>query len=297
MNNEKVTAFSFDPTEFPFNIELSGITNCDERYDVKREKSHCYILEYIYGGSGTVIVDGKEYHVETGDAYILPKGISHEYYPDKTWDKIWFNVDGTLVNNLIYSYGLEQNIVFKRVNNKKIFDEFYEITNSDLPIKEIMQKSAIKFHAILQLLYSQQQNRIFDLKVTAIKKMLDSNLYEKNISLKAIAKELHISQTQVISIFKKAFNMTPYQYFAKRRIEIAASLLLNSNMQVKEIAEALHYADQPYFSNAFKKIMGMSPEKYRKLSLGGVQKVSNIHTKIPLEVAENLPFNLKVDRR
>lgn len=297
MNNEKVTAFTFDPTEFPFNIELSGITNCTERYDVKREKSHCYILEYIYGGAGTVIVNGKAYRVEKGDAYILPKGIPHEYYPDEGWDKIWFNLDGTLVYNLIYSYGLEQSVVFKRINKKELFDDLYEITNSNLPVKEIVQKAAIKFHTIIQLFYAHQQTQVFDQKVSTIKKMLDSNLYEKNISLKAIASELHISQTQVIGIFKKAFNMTPYQYFAKRRIDIAASLLLNSNMQVKEIAEALHYSDQPYFSNAFKKIMGMSPENYRKINLGSVQKISNIHSKVPLEVAENLPFNLKVDRK
>ena len=297
MNNEKVTAFTFDPTEFPFNIELSGITNCTERYDVKREKSHCYILEYIYGGAGTVIVNGKAYRVEKGDAYILPKGIPHEYYPDEGWDKIWFNLDGTLVYNLIYSYGLEQSVLFKRINKKELFDELYEITNSNLPVKEIVQKAAIKFHSIIQLFYAHQQTQVFDQKVSTIKKMLDSNLYEKNISLKAIASELHISQTQVIGIFKKAFNMTPYQYFAKRRIDIAASLLLNSNMQVKEIAEALHYSDQPYFSNAFKKIMGMSPENYRKINLGSVQKISNIHSKVPLEVAENLPFNLKVDRK
>lgn len=297
MNNEMVTAFTFDPTEFPFNIELSGITNCTERYDVKRNKSHCYILEYIYGGAGTVIVDNKVYRVEEGDVYILPKGVPHEYYPDEGWDKIWFNLDGTLVNNLIYSYGLEQNVVFKRINNKKIFDELYEITNSALPVKEIVQKAALKFHSIIQLLYTHLQKNVFDLKVSTIKKMLDSNLYERNISLKAIAAELHISQTQVISIFKKAFNMTPYQYFAKRRIDIAASLLINSSMQVKEIAEVLHYSDQPYFSNAFKKSIGMSPEQYRKVNLSSVQKISNIHNKVPLEVAENLPFNLKVDRK
>lgn len=297
MNNEKVTAFTFDPTEFPFNIELSGITNCTERYDIKREKSHCYILEYIYGGTGTVIVDGKVYRVEKGDAYILPKGIPHEYYPDEGWDKIWFNLDGTLVYNLIYSYGLEQSVVFKGIHKKELFDDLYEITSSNLPVKEIVQRAALKFHSIIQLFYAHQQTHVFDQKVSTIKKMLDSNLYEKNISLKAIAAELHISQTQVISIFKKAFNMTPYQYFAKRRIDIAASLLLNSSMQVREIAEALHYSDQPYFSNAFKKTMGMSPENYRKINLGSVQKISNIHTKVPLEVAENLPFNLKVDRK
>ena len=90
--------------------------------------------------------------------------------------------------------------------------------------------------------------------------------------------------------------MTPYQYFAKKRIEIAASLLLNSNLQVKEIAELLNYSDQPYFSNAFKKTMGISPEKYRKMNVSTDLTKSNINNKILMEQAENLPFNLKVDR-
>lgn len=296
MNNEKVTTFPFDPTEFPFNIEISGITNCDNQYEVYREKSYCYILEYIYEGSGIIFCDGKEFRVEKGDVYLLPKGSCHRYYPNKAWDKIWFNIDGTLVSNLIYSYGLDHTIVFKKINNKKIFEELYEITNSQAPSKEIMLSAAIKFHSIIQLLYNHQQKNLFDTKVNSIKRMLDSHLYEKDISLKNIANNLCMSQAQVINIFKKTFNMTPYQYFSKRRVEIAASLLLNSNMQVKEIAELLNYSDQPYFSNAFKKIMGVSPEKYRKMNLGNIQHKSNMHNKFPVEEAENLPFNLKVDR-
>ena len=296
MNNEKVTTFPFDPTEFPFNIEISGVTNCDNQYEVSREKSYCYILEYICEGSGTIFCDGKEYHVEKGDVYLLPKGSCHKYSPDKAWDKIWFNIDGTLVSNLIYSYSLEHTIVFKRVNNKAIFEELYEITNSQLPAKEIMLSAAIKFHSIIQILYNCQQLDRFDNKVNAIKKMLDSHLYERDISLKNIANKLCMSQAQIISIFKKTFNMTPYQYFSKKRVEIAATLLLNSNMQVKEIAELLNYADQPYFSNAFKKIMGVSPEKYRKMNFTNIQRKSNMHNKFPVEAAENLPFNLKVER-
>ncbi len=296
MNNEKVTTFPFDPTEFPFNIEISGITNCDNQYEVYREKSYCYILEYVYEGSGTIFCDGKEYKVEKGDVYLLPKGSCHRYYPDKAWDKIWFNIDGTLVSNLIYSYGLNHTIIFKRVHNKRIFEELYEITNSQAPAKEIMLSAAIKFHSIIQLLYNHQQKNQLDTKVNTIKRMLDSHLYEKDISLKNVSAELCMSQAQIISIFKKTFNMTPYQYFSKRRIEIAASLLLSSNMQVKEIAELLNYSDQPYFSNAFKKIMGVSPEKYRKMNLGNIQHKSNMHNKFPVEEAENLPFDLKVDR-
>lgn len=159
-----------------------------------------------------------------------------------------------------------------------------------------MFNAAVKFHEIIQCLYKNLQKNLLDTNVNTIKKMLDANLYEKDISLKNIAKHLNMSQAQVINIFKKTFNMTPYQYFSKKRIEIAASLLLNSNMQVKEIAELLNYSDQPYFSNAFKKIMGVSPDKYRKMNVNNNLTKSNINNKFLMEQAENLPFDLKVDR-
>ncbi len=297
MNNENINSFPFDPTEFPFNIEISGVTNCDQEYTISREKSYCYILEYIYEGSGIIFCNDKEYHVTKGDAYLLPKGSNHKYYPNKNWDKIWFNIDGTLVTNIIFAYGLENTVVFKSVNNKQIFEDLYEITNRSNPTAEILASAAIQFHIIMQHLYNSLQNNSFDKKVTKIKEMLDANIYEKNISLKSIANELLISQAQVINIFKKTFNMTPYQYFTKRRLEIAASMLLNSNLQVKEIAEILNFSDQPYFSNAFKKIMGVSPDRYRKMNNNNNLTKANINNKFLIEQAENLPFNLKVNRK
>lgn len=296
MNKERITSFPYDPTEFPFNIEMSGITNCNDKYEVYREKSYCYILEYIYSGSGTLFYEGREYKVEKGDAYLLPKGSCHRYYPQYTWDKIWFNIDGVLVSNLIYAYDLQNTIVFKRFNNKKIFDELYEITNSNLPVRDIMMKGAVQFHSIIQNLYNFRRKDFTDTKVNTIKKMLDSHLYEKDIFLKDIAKELHISQVQVINIFKKAFDMTPYQYFYKKRIDIAADLLLNSKMQIKEISELLNYTDPASFSNAFKKIIGISPEKYRKMNINIIFNQANILNKFTVEAAENLPFDLTVNR-
>lgn len=296
MNNEQINSFPFNPTEFPFNIEISGLTSCDSQYEIYRENSYCYILEYICEGSGTIFCNGKEYHVSKGDVYLLPKGSCHKYFPDKAWDKIWFNIDGTLVSNILYSYGLNDTIVFKNFNNKKMFEDFYKITNSKAPAKDIMLSAAIQFHIIVQRLYALKQKNILNSNVNTIKSMLDSSLYEKDVSLKNIANKLCMSQAQVISIFKRTFNMTPYQYFARKRIEIAATLLLNSNMQIKEIAELLNYSDQPYFSNAFKKIMGVSPEQYRKLNTNSHLTKSNINNKFLIEQAENLPFDLKVDR-
>ena len=90
--------------------------------------------------------------------------------------------------------------------------------------------------------------------------------------------------------------MTPYQYFYKKRIDIAADLLLNSKMQIKEISELLNYTDPASFSNAFKKIIGISPEKYRKMNINIIFNQANILNKFTVEAAENLPFDLTVNR-
>lgn len=297
MNNEKITSFPFDSKSFPFNIEISGISDVETSYTTQREKSYCYILEYICSGHGTVFCNGKTYRVSAGDALILPKGSNHSYHPDESWVKIWFNIDGTLVSNLIFAYGLESTVVFNHVDNRTIFYNLYQITQQQNSNSEIMEQAAIQFHRILQVLYTVKKDNLFDPKLSKIKSFLDSNIYEKNLSVKSIAKELHISQTQIISIFKKAFNVTPYQYFQKKRIDIAASLLLNSNHSVKEIAEILNYSDQPSFSNCFKKITGMSPNEYRKSNVDDISRKSNNNNKFRIEQVENLPFELKVDRK
>lgn len=295
VNKEYVNSFPFDPTEFPFNIEVSGITNYDNQYIINRENSYCYILEYICEGSGTLLCNGTKFHVSKGDVYLLPKGSNHKYYADDTWEKIWFNVDGILVSSLIYSYGLENSIVFHNFNERSLFDALYEITCKKIPTKDIMLSASMYFHQIMQHLYTFNQG-LYNNKVNTIKQILDTSLYERNVSIKGIAKKLSLSQTQVISLFKNAFDMTPYQYFSKRRIELAAELLLNSNMQVKEIAEMLNYTDQPYFSNLFRKTWGVSPEKYRKNGINSNLKRSNINNKRLTEKNDEFPFKLEVNR-
>ena len=65
-----------------------------------------YVVEYIVKGEGTVRCYGKEYRINSGDVYILPKDKEHLYYSDKTnpWTKKWFNVTGKLCKKLFYAF-------------------------------------------------------------------------------------------------------------------------------------------------------------------------------------------------
>ena len=50
-------------------------------------------------------------------------------------------------------------------------------------------------------------------------------------------------------------------------MERAKSLLMNKDLSITEIANILSYKDINYFSGLFKKQVGMSPQKYRKMKL------------------------------
>lgn len=296
MSNEYVNTFPFNPCQYPFNIEVAGITNLDYSFAINRTDCYCYILEYIYNGHGLIICDGKTYQVNAGDAYLLPKGSTHRYYPNDSWDKIWFNIDGTLVSNLICAYGLQDTVVFKGFNQKKLFDDLYEITNMKAETKEIMTSAAIQFHLILQHMHEISTTSIPENNINAIKNMLDLSLYQRNISIREISKKLCLSQVQIINMFKKTFNVTPYQYFTQKRIELAASMLLSSNMSVKEISETLNYTDQPYFTKSFKKIVGCSPSEYRKANRNAVSD-ANLNNKLNIDNNPYSSLNLNVTRR
>lgn len=292
--NEYINTFPFDPCQYPFNIEAAGITNLDYSFVANRTDCYCYILEYIYNGQGIIVCDNKTYYVKAGDAYLLPKGSTHYYFPNDSWDKYWFNIDGTLVSNLICAYGLQDTVVFNDFNEPKLFQDLYEITNMKAETKEIMSSAAIQFHLILQQMHKIANESKLENNIVAIKNMLDLNLYQRDISIGQISQKLSLSQVQIINMFKKTFNVTPYQYFTQKRVELAASLLLTSNMSIKEISETLNYADQPCFTKSFKKIMGCSPVEYRKSKRNTVSN-ANLNNKLFME--NTISSNIKINRK
>jgi AraC family transcriptional regulator of arabinose operon len=259
-------AFAFDPFSHPFNIELVGTTTCESVYVKTRSKSPDYIFEYIVEGSGTLIVDSQNYYPKTGDAYILHKGRTHTYYPNKNdlWIKIWFNVTGIFVEKLLEAYELCDTVIINDFNKKKLFEDMYNIANSDIDVNEILKKCEFKFHEILYAFHqtnsiSKTQNKI----AYKIKNILDNNIYSQ-INLKEIGNILFISTAQIIKIFKREYGKTPHEYLIEKRIITSTILLKSTNLSINQISDQLNFADQHYFSNVFKKNVGVSPLNYRK---------------------------------
>ena len=278
---DDVNAFPFEAFEFPFNLELCGTTVCDEMMIWKHTPCRNYVVEYIVSGRGTLIYDGKTYHPQAGDCYILHKGKDCEYYPDPEdpWSKIWLNCDGILLVNLLVSYDLFDTVLIKGLYQEEIFREMLSLANSSKPAKDIVFEMSLRLHELLILIYKHLNQHYVKSTANDIKRILDANIYNGDFRMEQLSALLHLSQTHIINTFKEAYNQTPYRYYLEQRIQIACSLLLNTEMSIRRIAETLHFADQHYFSNAFKTVMSKSPQQYKKEYQTLYIKISNLHMK------------------
>ena len=64
--------------------------------------------------------------------------------------------------------------------------------------------------------------------------------------------------------FKRTFKISPKQYILNKRILEIQRLLIESRMNVKEIAAAVGFENENYFSEYFAKKVGISALKFRR---------------------------------
>lgn len=79
-----------------------------------------------------------------------------------------------------------------------------------------------------------------------------------------LAAECHLSVSRFTHLFREVTGKSVLSFTQAMRIDRARELLLATDLSVREIAEAVGFADQNYFSRLFKKITGKSPRDVRR---------------------------------
>lgn len=99
--------------------------------------------------------------------------------------------------------------------------------------------------------------------VKIIKEYIDKN-YNANIKLSMFTDRYFFSKEYLSKLFKSQYGCGIYTYVQEVRMKRAKDLLENPDIKIQSISERLGYADNNYFSKAFKNYYGMSPTKWRK---------------------------------
>jgi transcriptional regulator GlxA family with amidase domain len=72
-----------------------------------------------------------------------------------------------------------------------------------------------------------------------------------------------LSVCYFVRAFKQTMGITPHEYLMRQRVELAMSLLAETDMPLSEIAVTAGFVDQSHCSRRFRQRVGMSPRDYR----------------------------------
>jgi two-component system response regulator YesN len=95
-------------------------------------------------------------------------------------------------------------------------------------------------------------------------KHIEANYYKEDFSLQNLAEIIKISPTYLSRLLKNEIGVSFVEYLTQVRIEKAIQMMGDPTIKLYEVAEKVGYSNQHYFSNTFKKVVGLSPAEYRK---------------------------------
>lgn len=140
--------------------------------------------------------------------------------------------------------------VYTRFDSFRTYEQFVKwLTQLCASVCEKMDSSLQNYH-----------NQIYTMALGYIRENFETN----TLCLNDIARHANISPAYLSSLFKKVSGQSISDTITALRIESACHYLESTSLSLKEISTKCGYTNQYYFSNSFKKKLGMSPSAYRE---------------------------------
>ena len=91
-----------------------------------------------------------------------------------------------------------------------------------------------------------------------------------------ISEKLGYDYTYLANTFSEVKGITIQQFIINHKVEMIKELLMNDELNLKEISYKLHYSSAAHLSNQFKKITGLSPSFFKQLKLKHRENLENM---------------------
>lgn len=104
--------------------------------------------------------------------------------------------------------------------------------------------------------------------ICEITSYIQEHLTER-LTLEQTANAIHISKSYLCRILKEDMGCTFTEYVNGLRIELGKAYLRTTSLSLADISGSVGFDDQSYFTRVFKRLVGMTPGKYRRSNKNG----------------------------
>lgn len=240
-------------------------------------------INYVAEGKGFHYIDDEILPVSSGDIFVIPVGTSHVYRPSSAS----YN-DALVVYNCVFPTDqlaewckqiplpFEVDLLFARSNQH--YYHYHEQRHETKAIFERMWKEFIQHRPgyrallvtqVIELLVqlyrfenAYQETYIPSNRLDPVFGFIGMN-YHEPLTLEQMAGIVYMSPNHFHRLFKKTTGQTFIEYLQNVRIEESCTLLMNTSLKVRDIANQVGYHDIQFFYRLFKRKMGITPRDYR----------------------------------
>lgn len=276
----------------PFSFQIFIDENKDS-WKMPFEWHESLEIFYVLEGVGTFFIENKRYEFKKGDLFVIGNYELHKseliegqsfkamivMFDRKLSEiieirdeidplKIFFDRPADFSHQLEVTENLNQNLmfIFKQMISEMERAEGY----SSRGIASLLQWLLVE----LARAYEDKKcgdlvGRFNGLKMkTVVSKMLDyiDKNYRQDINLELVANDLNVSASYLSREFKREIGFSLIEFITSKRIRLAREMLRNTTKSVTEIASEVGYNNVTHFHWTYKKLIGISPGQYRKMS-------------------------------
>lgn len=238
-----------------------------------REGLDSYLFLLVLSGSGTLVVDGKEISVRSGDGALIDCSRHYEHISSEedAWELAWVHFNGVPARGYYELYRKYSNIVFSTGDtagyNAIIEQLLLEQKNKNL-ISEL--KSGEEILTLLnklmeEVIGNKETNTATERQLNSeIREFLNENYADRDV-LEALETSMNSNIEELNACFEKHIGISIEQYVSNRRLNAAKELLRFTVKPMEEVATETGIGDAIIFKQLFTITEGISPEEYRKV--------------------------------
>jgi AraC family L-rhamnose operon regulatory protein RhaS len=263
----------------------------DHQSDFAMHKHDFSELFLVVEGTGIHQVSSHQYSLQTGDVFVINRGIEHGFRNVKNLKLINLMFDDTnpffelptmrMLPGYQALFKIEPwlrqtseypaKLTLDKVKCTQAFELMENIRTEYLGTKsgfEIMINSYMQqLVVLLSREYQLQESEIPSTTIALSRALIyvEQNYSDVGINSEKIANSAFISKRQLERLFKKFFNTSPNRYLRSIQLQHAKSILESElTLSVSSVAEQSGFSDPNYFSKCFKKKYGFPPNKFVK---------------------------------
>lgn len=165
----------------------------------------------------------------------------------------------------LFKYKVREYFPNQIKNIRRILNLIYEDSKANTTT---VKNTMLLLHTIELFVLLNEGSETFPLErrsgnIYEITQYINQNFLE-DISLSLVADNFFMNKSQLCRKLKKHYGKTFSEIVNELRILHAAELLKSTSMTVSKISAECGYANFTYFMRQFKKIIGVTPARYRK---------------------------------